>query len=204
MKHFAEYGYLFGYPEKNLPEVCTRVNHSLIERYRDLSSKFQPFISFVNSKTTNELQEYYIRTFDIHASCYLDIGYVLFGEDYKRGEFLVNMRNEHQNAGSDCGTELADHLPNFLSLLPKIKDKDLAERLAFCILIPALKEMNKNFIDETNVYKPLIEILFIMLERDFGHLKYPQLKIMDKDKTNFLNNINCSTQKCGVKHTQTL
>ena len=40
----------------------------------------------------------------------LDIGYVLFGDDYKRGELLANLNQEHRKANNDCGTELADHL----------------------------------------------------------------------------------------------
>ena len=68
-------------------------------------------------------QEYYISTFDVQAICFLDIGYVLFGEDYKRGIFLVNIKKEQIKAGNDCGSELPDHLPNILTLLPKMQGR---------------------------------------------------------------------------------
>ncbi len=137
------------------------------------------------------MREYFIKTFDIQASCYLDIGYVLFGEDYKRGTFLVHMIEEHKKAQNDCGVELPDHLPNILRLLPKIKDKKLAEELAYSLVLPALREMQKNFLDEVNVYKKLLQLLTSIIEVDFKDSQYKQFSILSKDKTNFLNSINC-------------
>ena len=65
--------------------------------------------------------ELYLRTFDVQAITTLDIGYVLFGEDYKRGALLAGLSAEHKKVSNDCGIELADHLPNVLRLLPKME-----------------------------------------------------------------------------------
>jgi hypothetical protein len=45
------------------------------------------------------------------------LGYVLFAEDYKRGDFLVKVKNEQRKVNNDCGEELADNLPNILTLM---------------------------------------------------------------------------------------
>ncbi|HPE58337.1 MAG TPA: hypothetical protein PK904_18170 [Bacteroidales bacterium] len=112
-------------------------------------------------------QEYYLKTFDVQAVCHLDIGYVLFGDDYKRAQLLVNLQAEHQKAGIDCGTELADHLPNILNLLATTDDQDFANELGFVVLIPAIQFMILKFKNTENHYKGLLEILLELLKRDF-------------------------------------
>lgn len=200
MKHYSEIATLFTYPEKDTLNIAaSKVKEILKCNYPAVSNNLDNFIGLVNSNSLPKIQEYYLKTFDIQASCCLDIGYVLFGEDYKRGEFLVNILNEQKKAENNCGTELADHLPNMLTLLPKIKDKNFAQELAYSIMIPALKEMLKNFIDKVNVYKELLVILLNILETDFNNLNYKQFEVLNNDKTNFLNNINCNSKSCGIK-----
>ena len=193
MNHYTLLAELFTYPEQeNLVGAIPLVKKIVNEKYELYNDKIARFSTFVNTHSIDEQREYYIRTFDVQALCYLDIGYILFGEDYKRGAFLVNLRNEHINAGNECGCELADHLPNMLKLLPKIKDRAFAEELAYSIMIPALKEILKNFKDESNVYKTTLELLLCIMESDFKNLNYKQFKVLNNDKTNFLESINCS------------
>lgn len=91
------------------------------------------------------LREIYTRTFDVQAITSLDIGYTLFGEDYKRGALLANLSGEHRRAENYCGTELADHLPNVLRLLPKMRDEALRLEFVQVLLGPALQEMIREF-----------------------------------------------------------
>lgn len=91
------------------------------------------------------LQELHTRTFDVQAITSLDIGYTLFGEDYKRGALLANLSSEHKRAGNDCGAELGDHLTNVLRLLPKMTDATLREEFVRVLLAPALREMVREF-----------------------------------------------------------
>lgn len=195
MQQFSIIANIFSYPETNLINTVSTVKELVKDKYKDCYKYISNFEEFIHSNSLDEQREYYIRTFDVQALCYLDLGYVLFGEDYKRGEFLVNLRNEHINAENDCGKELADHLPNMLKLLPKIKNKAFAEELAFSIMIPALKEILKNFKDEINVYKDMLEMLLFIMESEFKNLNYTQFKILNKDKTNFLDSINCGSCK---------
>ncbi len=113
-----------------------------------------------------EMEELYTRTFDIQAVCPLDIGYVLFGEDYKRGHLLVKMQslqNEHHN---DCGTELPDHLPNILNLLPKMKQEEASEMVAKLVR-PALSKMIESFGDSENQYGEVLRAVSQILEQDY-------------------------------------
>jgi len=112
-------------------------------------------------------QEYYMKTFDVQAVCFLDIGYMLFGEDYKRAQLLVNLQSEHKAAGVDCGTELGDHLPNVLVLLSKTTNTDFAEELGFIITTPAVRFMLTKFKGIENYYKEILEVVLAFLQSDF-------------------------------------
>jgi len=94
------------------------------------------------------MQELFTRSFDVQAVTTLDVGYVLFGDDYKRGVLLANLNREHRNAGVDTGTELADHIPNLLRLMAVIEDEEVLQDLAYAILGPALLEMIGEFSTE--------------------------------------------------------
>lgn len=114
-----------------------------------------------------EMEELYTRTFDIQAIAYLDVGYVLFGEDYKRGHFLVKMQALQQECGNDCGTELPDHLPNILTLLPRMADRREAQDLVGKLVLPAIDKMVEGFGDHGNVYLDVLKSVSAVLKEDY-------------------------------------
>lgn len=136
---------LFSYPDG---EFCTRVcslQSWLDEESPAAALELRRFTDFVSAATLIELEELYTRSFDVQALTTLDLGYVLFGDDYKRGEILVNLNREHRDAGVDCGTELADHLPNVLCLLDVLRDDVLRRELVRKIVAPSLRRMMAEF-----------------------------------------------------------
>ena len=114
----------------------------------------------------------------------MDIGYVLFGDDYKRGELLVNLSREHHKTGNDCGNELADNLPNLLRLIPKIADEEFKKELVGIIILPALEKIIKEFevknIDmKNNVYKRKYKTLIEQPE-SYGRMFLKPLLVIQK------------------------
>lgn len=87
---------------------------------------------------------------------------------------MVNIKREQEKAGNDCGTELPDHLPNILTLLPKLKDENLAEEMVYSLLIPCIKEMISKFLNTENLYKGLLEILVAIMETDYPSSSFEQ------------------------------
>ena len=69
----------------------------------------------------------------------------MFGDDYKRGEMLVNLNRELRDHGINCGSELPDHLPNVLRLIARWRDRELAAEFVREILHPALEMMIAEF-----------------------------------------------------------
>lgn len=167
ISHYKLLAELFRYPSDDLKAYFEKWRDIIAQYDPELSMKLELFINHINEKPLSFQQEYYVSTFDVQAMCFLDIGYVLFGEDYKRGVFLVNIKKEQLKVCNDCGSELPDHLPNILTLLPKMQDEDLVEELIYSLLIPAVREMISKFRNGNNLYKGLLEILVTIMETDY-------------------------------------
>jgi nitrate reductase assembly molybdenum cofactor insertion protein NarJ len=111
----------------------------------DVGNILQPFTDVISSVTKHELEDLYLRSFEVQSITTLDIGYVVFGDDYKRGELLVNLNKEYQTYSINCGNELADNLANILKLINVLEDSNLVDDLVNMIIAPALTKMIEGF-----------------------------------------------------------
>jgi nitrate reductase assembly molybdenum cofactor insertion protein NarJ len=188
---------LFKYPSAQLPQKIKECEEMLDKQYPDVLKVFRSFSNWVNTTPVYEREEVFTKTFHIQAICYLDLGYVIFGEDYKRGEFLVNMKSEQAKVGNDCGIELPDNLANVLTLMPKLKDDTVRNELAVMVLKPALQKMldefktarmelktkvlrkkHKAILQEGqlhgNIYQHALTTLLEVINEDFKNIHYEQ------------------------------
>ena len=158
---------LFEYPQAGFPERVASIKDYLVGRYADAATDLGRFADLLPGDDLEAMQELFTRSFDVQAATTLDIGYVLFGDDYKRGILLANLNREHRTANIDTGTELADYIPNLLRLMAVIEDEEVLHDLAYAILGPALLEMIGEFsterIEKRNKkyekhYKTLIDV----------------------------------------------
>ena len=204
---------LFKYPTFGYHDKVNACMLMLQEKYPEAAKTFLRFSDYINSKTLYEVEEVFGFTFHIQAICFLDIGYVLFGEDYNRGEFLVNMKREQAKINHSCGEELADNLPHVLHLLAKSDDIELVQELAVRAVTPAVEKMLEEFqqsrldlkmkvikkkqkaiimedIVDGNIYQNAIQALLFVLQSDFEGVAYGE-KIAAPSLSNFL-------PKCGI------
>jgi len=183
LTHYKTLAEMFRYPTDDLRTFPGKWRDIIPVYDPELILKLDLFTTHINEKPLPFQQEYYISTFDVQAMCFLDIGYVLFGEYYKLGVFLVNIKKEQIKASNDCGSELPDHLPNILTLLPKIQDADLAEELVYSLLIPAIHEMISKFRNGNNLYRGLLEILVRIMETDYPVSTFERFNFGVRNKT---------------------
>ncbi len=204
---------VFKYPTFGYHNKVNACMLMLQEKYPDAAKSFLRFSDYINSKTLYEVEEVFGFTFHIQAICFLDIGYVLFGEDYNRGEFLVNMKREQAKINHDCGEELADNLPHVLHLLAKSDDLELIQELSVRAVVPAIEKMLEEFqqsrmdlknkvmkkkqkviimedIVDGNIYQNAIQALLFVLKTDFEGVEYG-VKVAEPSLSNFLPN--CGT-----------
>lgn len=205
--HYEKLAQIFSYPKSAYKDKVKEAEIVLINHYPETLSTFKQFSDFVISCSLNEITEIFTRTFDVQAITTLDVGYVLFGDDYKRGELLVNLNREHREAGNECNGELADNLSNLLPLLSKMKNHDIRTDLVDIIIMPGLNKIIKEF-DSKNIvlknkayqkeYKTVLEvsevfgkiflipleIVYKIIEKDFGYVKSQK-----DDSNNFTKSI---------------
>lgn len=142
---YADLADLFVYPDPNLGQKTKKLQAHLDKHYPEAGKILAVFTDYVQKTGQHELQEIFLRSFDVQAITTLDIGYVLFGDDYKRGAVLVHMNREHEQVGNPCYNELADHLPNVLRLIPLLEDDDFRTELVDRLLAPALRKIVREF-----------------------------------------------------------
>ncbi len=159
---------LLDYPGANWQSRCDECKDLLSAGSQSFVSPFALFASETEKLSLSELQEFYTRTFDLNPVCALDIGYHLFGENYKRGVFLANLRETE--APFDLGQEhqLPDYLPVLLRLLTKLDDEELRRALVVDCMIPALEKMLKTLGEGENPYRHLIAAVRAELKSEAG------------------------------------
>ncbi|MFO1464404.1 MAG: hypothetical protein U1F66_11580 [bacterium] len=165
---YSLFARVLNYPWPGEKAEVTGSVRELTRIYPEVGEVFQPFAEYLAGISEERLQELYTQTFEIQPLCHLDVGYVLFGEDYKRGQFLVHLKQEHEKIRNECGSELPDHLPNFLNLLARHPDREFAGELAREFLIPALEKMLGGFKEKGNVYGAPLQALSAVLRRDYA------------------------------------
>lgn len=194
-KHYLLFAGLLRYPDEHYPEIASKCLGMLRQSYPHTASELEPFVEFMQTHNPDEIEELYTRTFDVQPICYLDLGYVIFGEDYKRGAFLLHMQQEQAKANNDCGTDLPDNISNMLVLYTKTENQDLLNELAVKILIPGLEKMIAEFaqarmdlkvkilkkmhraiiqeeLNQGNVYRNLFSSLLNVVKKDFDGINY--------------------------------
>jgi nitrate reductase assembly molybdenum cofactor insertion protein NarJ len=145
LAHYDIIAKIFEYPEKEFSASVNEAMQVISRLYPQAAEELTEFCNFAQETDLEHQQEIHTRTFDVQAITTLDLGYVLFGDDYKRGELLSNLCREHADAGVVLNNQLADHLPNLLRLIIKLDDEELTDELAGTIICPALDKIVGDF-----------------------------------------------------------
>lgn len=148
----ALFAVLLEYPN-NHPLHQFEVNwNSFGELNAEILQHIQKFREGISELSLTALQELYTRTFDLQMICYPYVGYHLFGESYKRGAFMSQLKERYQRYGFSAGNELPDHLGMLLRFISNIDDEEESVVLIEDGLLPALKKMKKAFDGTQNPY----------------------------------------------------
>jgi nitrate reductase delta subunit len=153
------------------PDLHDRVNESvtlLTSVNGGAAERMEAFEAFVGETAPVRIEEIYTRTFDLQPVCYPYAGYQLFGESYKRGEFMVRLKERYRARGFSVENELPDHIPIILRFLSTLPDAGQEAVLISECLIPVLSKMSRAFEEGGTPYGHVISALqlFLMPEED--------------------------------------
>ncbi len=195
--HYERLAALFEYPKSDYPIVVRALCDLLEARYPAAANELEAFAralpgdgKALSEEQLDEVQEIFTRSFDVQSITTLGVGYVMFGDDYKRGEVLVNLNREHREVGVDCGTELPDHLPNVLRLVARWQDPEILAEFVQEILYPALRMMIEEFgpsrMDERNrLYRKHFKTLIVSSQERGTMYRTPLLVLVDVLREDF-------------------
>lgn len=127
--------------------------------------QLEEFKQGVEHLTIEETEELYTRTFDINPVSSLEIGWHLYGEQYERGAFMVQMRQMLHKHFIEETSELPDHLTHVLLLLGRLEQKE-ADEFAAKYLLPSLEKILEGFKEVENPYKSALLALKSFVEHE--------------------------------------
>ncbi len=101
-------------------------------------SDMERFVSAISQLSLGEWEELHTRTLDLSPLFVPYVGHVVWGENYRRGEFMAELKGAEREAGIDPVGELPDHIEPILRYLDSVTDPlpDLLE-----VLPGAVEEM---------------------------------------------------------------
>ena len=115
MAFYSTLAEAFRYPA---PGRIDRLEHSISALPAGpAKAALQAFYAQIITLSLGEWEELYTRTWDLNPLTPPYIGFQIWGEDYRRGNFLARLSQVYREAGIETAGELADHLVPVLSYL---------------------------------------------------------------------------------------
>ena len=146
---------LFEYPRAGHAARTRRIVDRVVAEVGEAGAGLAPFAEFAEASSLGDCEELYVRTFDANAARALEVGWQVFGEQYERGAFLVDLRGRMRALGVPEGTELPDHLTQVLRLLGRMDGAEAATLVARAVT-PSLTRVRGN-LEAGNPYAGALE-----------------------------------------------
>jgi nitrate reductase delta subunit len=156
---------LFEYPRDGHASRIRSLVAQLGDTAPEAAADLEPLARFAETSSLGDAEELYVRTFDANAERALEVGWQVFGEQYERGAFLVDLRGRMRALGVAESPELPDHLTQVLRLLARM-DEDEARTLVQRAVAPSLRRVREN-LDAENPYLGAVDAVTKALS-EFG------------------------------------
>ncbi|MDH5559442.1 MAG: hypothetical protein OEY59_01145 [Deltaproteobacteria bacterium] len=138
------YSRLLEYPSQDLDETAKGLSSTLSKSNPEIEEEFNPFLGYIEDHTLSRMEEIYSTNFDISPTCYIYAGHQIFGEGFKRSEFIIGLKAKFREFNFDWGNELPDHFAILVKFLAEIElFEDTAMDMINDCLMPALSKMLK-------------------------------------------------------------
>ena len=159
---YAALARLLDYPEDQ--EGLQR-DAELVSAFLDrqgAKSALAAFADFAAVSSLAQLQEEYVATFDFNPATAPYLGHHLFGDNQKKGGYMIMLKQEFARCGyTPVGVELPDHVSVLCGFLAHLASQERAGRrqpfIADCVL-PGMERLLTAFADrQDSHWKVLVE-----------------------------------------------
>lgn len=162
---------MLDYPEdKELLQTDYALVSSFLKKQR-LDNSISSFAEFASVSSLAALQEEYVATFDFNPATAPYLGHHLFGDNQKKGGYMIMLKQEFERCGfTPGGTELPDHLSVVLGFLAHLaRQEDYGPRQPFiaeCVL-PGVERLHTAFAArQDSHWKVLVETARLLCAED--------------------------------------
>lgn len=162
---------MLDYPEEKEHLQSDYAVVSAFMENHDLDCSLSAFADFTAVSPLAALQEEYVATFDFNPATAPYLGHHLFGDNQKKGGYMIMLKQEFERCGyTPVGTELPDHLSVVLGFLGHLarNEGDQARQpfIADCVL-PGVERMNAAFeARQDSPWKTLVEAARLLCAED--------------------------------------
>ncbi len=157
--HIVAQGYRYPSPTAlaTLTEAVETLPRSAVRRAMD------DFITEIGPLRLGEWEELHTRTLDLSPAFIPYVGHVTWGENYRRGEFMADLKADMERHGVDLAGELPDHIEPVLRYVADVAEplSDLLE-----VLTAAVADMRSTLAaaDKGNPYRHLLAATLAVVE----------------------------------------
>ena len=155
-------GAALAYPRGGYRASLVRCRDLLVGGEPEAAAAVSAFCEATADLNDTELEELYTRTFDLNPVCTPEVGWHIYGEQYRRGRFLVQARELLQLVGIEERGELPDHLMSLLPAVARLQPEDAA-LFAGTYLVPAIDKMLIGLEDKANPYEQILRAIRTVL-----------------------------------------
>ncbi|MFO0590039.1 MAG: hypothetical protein U0441_21025 [Polyangiaceae bacterium] len=166
---------LLQYPTDSTLATARLAAMFLEVRCPEAANLVRGFARELEGSDTRDLEERYAAVFDFHPARTLDLGYQIFGETYKRGVFLVRMKEAVAAHAVEIGSELPDHLPTLLRLLVELEANEEPRDLVVEVILPCVEKILRTFEEGESGYRAVLAAVkaLLMSDYDVTHVEPP-------------------------------
>lgn len=154
---------IVSYPTPELETSASDCAELLDPSLPEASREMRKFLALVEQMSLGRLEEVYTSTFDINPLCPPYVGYYLFGDTHKRGEFLVKLKKDYGVYDFSAEGELPDHLSVLLGFLAVLEDEHSARALISECMVPALEKMENKTGKDDGAYHSVMRAILLIL-----------------------------------------
>ena len=151
--NYAALAHLVDYPsdKTSLLESCQTISRFMQIKGLDLTG-LTAFAAFASNQPLAALQEEYVATFDFNPATAPYLGHHLFGDNPKKGGYMIMLKQEFKQANyCPAGVELPDHLSvvlGFLAHLARHPEGELRQQFINASVLPGLERMEAAFAEQ--------------------------------------------------------
>lgn len=164
MLEFEVYAQAFRYPAPgSLESLSGAVSRLPAGKHKTALTRF---ISAVEKIELGAWEELYTRTWDLNPMAAPYIGYHVWGDHYRRGEFMARLRQAYKESRVPQEGEMPDHLVLILSYLSRV-EQPIDELLE--LLPESFKKIHAG-LRKNNPENPYLVLIDALRQEEWGKL----------------------------------